>query len=225
VPADASTIDEEKLRCFREKVVEFYKEYGRLFPWREIRDPYVVLVSELLLQKTTSQQVLSIFKQFFEKFPDWASLANAEERDIEAVIGKLGLRKRARFLKEIATQVVNEFGGEVPRDYEKLLKLKGVGSYTANAVLAFAYNMCAPVVDTNVARVLRRYFGLKGDKPAYADKELWEFANSIMPQKECREYNYGLIDLAALVCKPKDPLCSTCPLNKYCEHYRTEARR
>lgn len=214
----------EKVKYFREKVIEFYLRHGRRFPWREAKDPYVVLISELLLQKTTSKQVLNVFNEFFSEFPSIWQLARADVKKIEEVVGVLGLRKRARFLKELALQIVNEFGGTIPKDRDKLLKLKGVGPYTANAVLAFAYGECVPVVDTNVARVIRRYFGLQGKKPAYADKVLWRFAEQIMPTEKCREYSYGLLDLAALVCKPHSPLCSKCPLSKYC-HYYSMSRR
>jgi len=209
----------EKVKYFREKVIEFYLRHGRYFPWREAKDPYVVLISELLLQKTTSKQVLNVFNEFFSTFPNIWRLAKADVKEIEGIIGVLGLRKRARFLKELASQIVNEFNGVIPKDRNKLLKLKGVGPYTANAVLAFAYGECVPVVDTNVARVIRRYFGLQEKKPAYADKVLWKLAEQIMPTERCREYNYGLLDLAALVCKPHSPSCTKCPLNKYCSYH------
>lgn len=214
----------EKTKYFREKVIEFYLKHGRRFPWREAKDPYVVLISELLLQKTTSKQVLSVFNEFFSTFPNIQQLARANVKEIEEIVGILGLRKRARFLKELALQIVSEFNGVIPKDRNKLLKLKGVGPYTANAVLAFAYGECVPVVDTNVARVIRRYFGLQEKKPAHADKVLWRFAEQIMPVERCREYNYGLLDLAALVCKAHSPLCSECPLNKYCSYYNVPHR-
>ena len=210
-----------KIDYFRRRIIEFYLKSGRQFPWRETNDPYVVLVSELLLQKTTSEQVLNIFSKFFSRFPEVRILAQADVKEIEAIIGVLGLRKRTRFLKELALQIVRDFNGTIPNDRNKLLKLKGVGLYTANAVLAFAYNQCVPVVDTNVARVLRRFFGIKGKKPAYADKELWSFAKYVMPSSKCREYNYGILDLGALICKSRAPLCGKCPLKEYCQYYRS----
>lgn len=208
-----------KVEYFREKIVEFYLKTGRHFPWRETGDPYVVLLSELLLQKTTSKQVLNVFSEFFSKFPDVRALAQADISEIEAVIGSLGLRKRARFLKELASQIVRGFDGNIPKNREKLLELKGVGLYTANAVLAFAYDQCVPVVDTNVARVLRRYFGIKGQKPAYADKNLWALAEKVMPLSKCKEYNYGILDLGALICKREFPLCDKCPLKDRCQYF------
>jgi A/G-specific adenine glycosylase len=210
---------EKKIEFFRRKVVDFYLTQGRKWPWRETRDPYVVLITELLLQKTTAKQVVKVFSSFFFKFPNIETLAKARETDIEAIIGDLGLRKRAGFLKELAQCVVEEFGGKIPNTLEDLMKLKGVGLYTANAVRSFAYGMCVPVVDRNVARVLRRFFGLEGGKPAYADRELWKFAEKIMPTSACREFNYGLIDLGAMICTSREPQCSRCPLRPECAYF------
>ena len=212
-------ITEEKIEFFRRKVVDFYLTQGRKWPWRETRDPYVVLITELLLQKTTAKQVAKIFSNFFSRFPDIETLAKASEADIEAIIGELGLRKRVRFLKELAQHIVKEFGNRVPDTLEGLMKLKGVGMYTANAVRSFAYGICVPVVDRNVARVLRRFFGLEGEKPAYADRELWKFAEKIMPTYACREFNYGLIDLGAMICTGREPQCGRCHLRPECAYF------
>lgn len=200
---------------FRRKAIEFYESQGRKFPWRLSRDPYVVLVSEILLQKTTSKQVLEIFNQFFERYPTVIDLARASPRELEALIGRLGLRKRAGYLVQLAKSIVEKFGGSIPRDAHALMSLKGVGRYTANAVLSFAYGECVPVVDTNVARVLRRFFCIESKKPAYADKDLWRLAERVMPKEKCREFNYGLLDIGNLYCKPT-PECNSCPLSADC---------
>jgi A/G-specific adenine glycosylase len=216
---------EEKVEHFRKGVIEFYLTRGASWPWRKARDPYVVLVTELLLQKTTARQVMEVFESFFSKFPTVEALAKADEKEIEEIIGKLGLRKRARFLREIARYVVENFGGKIPEARESLMELKGVGVYTANAVLSFAYGKCVPVVDRNVARVLRRFFGFKEDIPAYMDTQLLEFAGKVMPTSMCREFNYGLIDLGAKVCVPvsprlgKSPHCDECPLRDSCTYF------
>lgn len=224
-------VDEGKVEYFRRGVIEFYLKRGRRWPWRGVKDPYVVLVTELLLQKTTAAQVVKVFSDFFSRFPTIEALAIASEREVEDAIARLGLRKRARFLKEIAEHVVKEFGGRVPDDRDVLLKLRGIGVYTANAVLCFAYGRCVPVVDRNAARVLRRYFGIEGDKPAYQDLGLWRFAEKIMPASACREFNYGLIDLGAMVCVAtgprlsRTPKCQECPLKDMCSYYLHLKRR
>jgi A/G-specific adenine glycosylase len=197
-------------------VVRFYEKEGRRFPWRDTNDPYVILVSELFLQKTTAAQVAKVLAVFLKRWPSIADLAMADVGDIEETIGGLGLRKRARFLKEIAARLLSDYGGKVPRG-EALTSLKGVGTYTANAVRCFAFGERVPVVDANVARVLRRYFGISGGKPAYADRELWELAGAILPARRYREFNYGLLDISAKHCRPK-PLCTSCPLEPYCSY-------
>jgi A/G-specific adenine glycosylase len=209
-------VNREKVDYLQRALVDFYKREGRRFPWREVKDPYVVLVSELLLQKTTSSQVLKVFDEFFRRWPSAVDLAVANLNDIKKVIGKLGLIKRAKFLKGIALEIVETYGGEVPYD-ESLTKLKGVGMYTANAVRCFAFGERVPIVDANVARTLRRYFGLRGKKPAYADKSLWRLADAILPKESYREFNYGLLDLSAKYCRQK-PLCADCPLKIHCNY-------
>jgi len=205
-----------KIKHLQESIIRFYQNEGRKFPWRTSHSPYVTLVSEILLQKTTSKQVLEVFHEFFRKFPTINSLATADPREIEAIVGKLGLAKRAGFLKELAETIINELGGKIPDSTKELLKLKGVGLYTANAVLCFAFNKRAPVVDSNVARILRRYFGVEGKKPAYADRQIWKIAEAVLPNKNFREFNYGLLDLAAKYCHPKEPECKKCPLRTHC---------
>jgi A/G-specific adenine glycosylase len=194
--------------------IKFFAHKGRIFPWRETNDPYVILVSELFLQKTTSKQVLEIFDDFFKTYPTIKSLAEANVKELEAKIKKLGLAKKASFLKEIAIAIMNTYDGKIPSD-RGLLELKGVGMYTANATLCFAFNKKVPIIDTNIARLLRRYLGIKGDKPAYADKSLWKLAESILPEKRYKEFNYGLLDISAIYCRPK-PLCRSCPLKTHC---------
>ena len=197
-------------------MVRFYKKEGRRFPWRNANDPYVILVSELLLQKTTAAQVVKVLDEFLRRWPSVADLALADLGDIEKTIGELGLRKRARFLKEIAAKILTDYGGKVPRG-EDLTGLKGVGIYTSNAVRCFAFGERVPVVDANVARVLRRYFGISGKKPAYADRELWELAGVILPARGYKEFNYGLLDVSAKYCRPK-PFCNRCPLEPHCSY-------
>jgi len=208
-------ITRQKILALRKNLLKFHSI--RDFPWRRTKDPYKVLISEILLQKTTSKQVEKIFRQFFEKFPSLARLALADIEEIRGVIGTLGLAKRAAYLKELASDIMNRFNGKVPDDPESLKSLKGVGKYTCNAVLCFAFNKPVPIVDTNIARVLRRYFGIFEEKPAYSDKTLWGVAQLVLPARGYRRFNYALLDLAAVLCLPSDPLCDRCPLHLFCE--------
>lgn len=221
----AGDIKKRKVSALRNSLLKWYEKEARDFPWRRTRDPYKVLVSEILLQKTTSRQVNDIYRSFFERYPSVRDLAAASAEEIKDIIGILGLEKRAAFLKESANKIVNDYAGEVPDSSEALKSLKGVGDYVCNAVLCFAFRVRSPIVDNNVARVFRRYFGLKSTKPAYSDKELWGIAKSILPRKGFREFNYALLDLAAKVCLASNPLHGKCPLSSRCSEVTSRRRK
>ncbi|MBA7632096.1 Adenine DNA glycosylase [subsurface metagenome] len=216
----AGDIKKRKVSALRNSLLKWYEKEARDFPWRRTRDPYKVLVSEILLQKTTSKQVSGIYRPFFERYPSVRELAGTSTGEIKEIVGKLGLEKRADFLKEAANKIVNEYGGKIPESPEFLKSLKGVGNYVCNSVLCFAFGVPCHIVDNNVARVLRRYFGLDSTKRAHSDKELWKVAERVLPLKKFREFNYALLDFAALICKPKNPLHEQCPLKKLCIYYR-----
>jgi len=217
----AGHLSRDRVSHMQKAVIDFFKREGRHFPWRDTRDPYVVLVSELLLQKTTARQVLEIFDEFFTRFPSICELADADLETLRTMVRRLGLTKRADYLKSIASEIAEVHQGSVPAD-GSLLRLKGVGTYTANAVLCFAFGKKMPLVDSNVGRILRRYFGIEGQKPAYADKSLWEVARWILPDVSWREFNYGLLDISASFCRTK-PICGNCPLREKC--YFAKRRR
>ncbi len=226
---DDSNLSQEsvKVRTVQEIIVDFYLSRGRRFPWRETEDPYTILISEILLQKTTAKQVLDVYEEFFKEFPTIASLAKSRIEEIERFVRPLGLVKRAKFMKELARTIVDDLNSEIPKDVDNLLQLKGVGPYTANAVVCFVFGKSLPVVDSNIAKVLKRYFGVESNKPAYADKDLWALARKVVPDGKCREYYYGLIDLAAELCHAKKPECLLCPLKNRCRFARrlqTETR-
>ena len=221
----SSYLEKRKVPNFRNSLLRWYEKEARDFPWRRTRDPYKVLVSEIFLQKTTSKQVSDLYYQFFEKYPNVKDLASASVEEIKEIIGGLGLEKRAGFLKELANRIVDEYGGVVPDGPEVLKSFKGVGDYVCNAVLCFAFGAQVPIVDNNVARVLRRYFGLESTRPAYSDKELWKIAQSILPTKKFREFNYALLDFAAKVCLASNPLCGKCPLSSRCSEAARQSRK
>lgn len=182
---------------FVEKVTAFYEEEGRTFPWRRTDDPYRILVSEILLQQTNAEQVEEVYSEFFEKYPRPEALASAGREDIIDVIGVLGLHYRADRLKQIAEDLVEQHGGQIPAELEELLELHGVGNYVANAVLCFGFDQPRPLVDVNVARVLSEVFDLELKDRPRQDKELWAFAEELVPEKKFKEYNWGLLDIGA----------------------------
>ena len=209
---------------FVRRVLEWGAKHKRRFPWRESRDPFAVLVAEIMLQKTPAERVAKIFDEFLARYPTPEALASAPQEEVEAWFSYLGLKKRARLLHQIAKEIVRTFGGRVPRSLNQLTRLPGVGPYTAAAVLCFAFGERLPIVDTNVARVLMRVFRLKikTKRPALS-KKLWAFASKLIPNGRQREYHEALLDLAALICKPK-PICEKCPLSDICRSFKAGSK-
>ncbi len=211
---------EFKKRKFVEDILNWHKKNKISFPWRETEDPYAVLIAEILLKKTTRIQVINIYSSFMEKYPTVFDLASADPKELENLIKPLGMQiKRARILISIAKELLEKYGGEVPLNKIELEKISGIGSYTANAVLTLAGNFPFPMVDTNVIRVISRVFSFQPKKTrAREDKNLWEFVQSLVPSKNAKEFNLSLLDFANLICKPKNPKCSECPLSDICEY-------
>ncbi len=215
LPAD---LDHEAVRS---ALVEWYREDHRSFPWRETTDPYEVLVSEVMSQQTQLSRVVEAWSAFLEQWPAVEDLAAADRADVIAFWSShsLGYNNRARYLHEAATQVLEEFGGEFPRDPDTLQELQGVGPYTANAVASFAFDNGEAVVDTNVKRVLYRTFAEihNSDEPPYEG-----VANALMPDGQSRVWNNAIMELGGVACQ-KTPRCDeeSCPWREWCHAYQT----
>jgi A/G-specific adenine glycosylase len=210
----------EPLR-FQRALLAWGEQSRRVFAWRVTDDPFRVLIAEILLQRSRGSTVADVFDALFRRWTDPASLAEADVSEIEATIRPLGLVRRAAALRALAREIDDR--GSVPATYDELVALPGVGPYAANATLAVAFGERAPVVDGVTARVYRRYFGLAGDRPAPTDGELWDLVDQVTPRAEVREWNWAVLDLAALVCLPKRPRCGECPLNRHCAWSRAHA--
>jgi A/G-specific adenine glycosylase len=192
----------------------WFRRKGRALPWRETRDPYRVLVSEAMLQQTQVSRVLDYYERFLERFPTLDHLAKASPTRVRESWEGLGYYARARNLHALARQV-----DELPRDAESLRALPGIGRYTAGAVASFAYEQREPLIDTNVARVLRRVFAPRADfRKSSGQKKLWAIAESILPKtgKQTWAHNQALMELGALVCTARVAKCSECPVRSYC---------
>lgn len=208
------------IRRFQRKLLRWYGRHARRFPWRRTRDPYRVLVAELLLQKTQAKQVLPTYGAFIGRFRTIEILARAPLQQVRVAIWSLGLPARARQLKAIARTLTASFGGRVPHTERELLSLQGIGPYTAGAVLCFAFGRKRAVVDANVIRLLARYFGLESPRPRpRTDQKLWRIAEKMVPAERFREYNWAIFDFAAKVCRARSPLCRTCPLKSRCRWF------
>jgi A/G-specific adenine glycosylase len=194
------------LEPVHQRLLDWYAQYGRDLPWRHTRDPYAVLVSEVMLQQTQVERVIPKWHAWLARFPTLTDLASASRADAIRAWQGLGYNLRAVRLHAIACQVVAEHGGELPRTVEGLLSLKGIGRYTAGAVACFAYGQPVAMVDTNVRRVLARVFGAEADA----------IADQVVPKNAAYAWNQALMDLGATLCRADKPLCLLCPLNDVC---------
>jgi len=207
-------------------VVRWFLEDRREFPWRparldSARDPYRVLVSEIMLQQTQASRVADRYRAFLDRFPTIEALAAADEQDVLALWSGLGYYSRARNLHAAARVVIDEHGGRLPRTVEALASLPGVGRYTAGAVASLAFGEPAPAVDANVARVLLRIEGREANFADHAEaRRTWALAQSLVdaatPERGAAVLNESLIELGAVVCTPRAPGCGACPLSRLC---------
>lgn len=191
--ARSKSLDEQELRRFRATVRSFYRSCGRDFAWRKTRDPYRVLVSEIMLQQTQTQRVAERFPLFLKTFPNLRALARAPQSEVIRAWEGLGYYRRARNLHQAAQAVVARHGGRIPDSYEALRALPGVGAYTAAAVSAFAFDRGVPMIETNI-RSVYLYVFFKGAR-SVSDREILELVAATMPAKNVREWFYALMDL------------------------------
>ncbi|MGD1944779.1 MAG: A/G-specific adenine glycosylase [Croceivirga sp.] len=205
---------------FSEKVLYWYHEHKRELPWRKTKDPYKIWLSEVMLQQTRVAQGLPYYEKFTQRFPTVYDLAGAGEQEVLKLWQGLGYYSRARNMHATAKIVVEQYDGEFPKTYTELLRLKGVGDYTASAIASICFNEPEPVVDGNVYRVLARYFGV--DIPINSPEGIKYFkalAHKVMNIEQIRDYNQGIMEFGAIQCAPKKPYCMLCPLHDSCVAY------
>jgi A/G-specific adenine glycosylase len=206
---------------FRRRLLDWYRRNGRDLPWRQTRDPYRILVSEVMLQQTQVDRVLPKYHQWIEKYPTLGALAAAPENEVTEAWRPLGYNIRPRRLHAIARESVARYGGELPGDEETLRSFKGIGEYTAGAVLSFAFGQRAAIVDTNVARVLFRVFVGRGDTKSHAmRRHLWNVSRTVLPMRHVFDFNQALMDFGATLCTARKPQCPVCPLRTGCATFR-----
>jgi A/G-specific adenine glycosylase len=214
VPRGAE-VDAARAATFSRAVRAWFRKQGRDLPWRKTRDPYRVLVSEAMLQQTQVSRVLGFYDRFLRRFPTIEALAAARPKQVRETWEGLGYYARARNLHALAKKV----DGALPSEPEELRKLPGVGAYTAGAVASFAYEKRAALVDTNVARVIKRAFAPRADfKTTKGAKKIWAIAESILPRtgRDTWSHNQALMELGALVCTARVAHCRACPVRRHC---------
>ena len=212
----------DKGAWFREQLMRWHREQNtRDMPWKGLKDPYKIWLSEIILQQTRVEQGLPYYEKFVAAYPTVHDLAAATEEEVFKLWQGLGYYSRARNLHHTAKVVAQEFGGRFPDNYEGLLKLKGVGAYTAAAIASFAYNLPHAVVDGNVIRVLARFCGIALLPQSTEGKKRFEkTANNLLDYEHPGEYNQAIMDHGATVCTPARPDCLRCPVHEKCFAYR-----
>ena len=203
-----------------ERLQEWFVGHHRDLPWRDTKDPYLIWVSEIVLQQTQVAQGTNYYLRFIDRFPDVQSLADAEQMEVLKYWQGLGYYSRARNLHEAAKDVMSRFQGVFPEVYKDILSLKGIGEYTAAAIASFAWNLPYPVLDGNVYRVLGRLFAVSTPiDTGKGKKEYRELAAMIMPPHQAGEHNQAIMEFGALQCVPQHPTCAECPLSDNCMAY------
>ena len=203
---------------FTRKLLAWYRRAARDLPWRRTRDPYRVLVSEFMLQQTQVSRVAEYYPRFLARFPDLETLASARPRAVREAWEGLGYYARARNLHALAKDVTRRHDGTLPDAPEELVKLPGVGPYTAGAVASFAYEKPVPAVDTNVARVIRRVFLGDHGKLKTDNGRLRRLAAALVPKngKRAWRFNQAIMELGAVICVARKPKCPECPVRPVC---------
>lgn len=200
----------------REILLEWGRNHLRAYPWRETREPYHVLLAEVLLHRTRADQVVPVYHRILKRYPTIHNLAVAQLEDLADILRPLGLHWRVPLLLDMAREVVSRFGGDIPADPETLMTLPGIGPYIAAATSCFAFDRPEPILDTNTVRLLGRLFRLDVRESSRKSRKFRTLMTELLDRNQPRLFNLALIDLAALICTPTAPACDRCPLQSLC---------
>lgn len=221
--APGTSLPGRRAPAFRRRLLVWFTANGRAFPWREPgASPYLLLVVEVLLQRTRAETIRAFLPSFLERFPSWEAIATCELAKLGEALKPIGLwRRRAPPLLGLAKEMVAR-AGEWPLDRDALERIPAVGQYVANAALLFIHDQPHPLMDASMARLLRRYFTITPEMADIRyDKKLHEVAYRVLAAGNATHLNWAMLDLAALYCKPRQPVCLACPLRRACAHARS----
>ena len=210
--------ERQKTKELQDAVLSWFACCGRDFPWRNTTNAFCILIAEVLLRQTQAERVVEPYLELIAKYPDPQSLSQASIEELRQRFKALGLVKRADHLLNAACVLMKSYGGQVPKDLKALASLPGMGIYSTRAILCLGFGEPYPMIDEGSGRVLRRVLDLASKGPAYSDSDLLQTAEAIMPKASCREFNLGLIDIAAIYCHVRNPECAPCPLLGVCSH-------
>lgn len=206
--------------ALREHLDAWWLTNGRKYPWRDTRDPYRVLVAELMLHRTKADQVASVYQRFLDRYPTAKSLSETSSAEILRILRPLGLHWRSRLVADLFSEVNSRMGGRVPVSAPVLRKLPGVSDYISGAVVCFTRDEPVVILDTNIVRVLGRVSGSRTSDASRRSLRFRVFLRSLLPGSSVRRFYFALLDLAALVCLPHGPLCNQCPVAPECTYAR-----
>ncbi|MBI4536301.1 MAG: A/G-specific adenine glycosylase [Ignavibacteriae bacterium] len=218
-------LSRDKRGKFITTLLIWYTRHGRTLPWRNITNPYRILVSEIMLQQTQVSRVLVKHPTFLKRFPTMTSLANARRRDVVIAWQGMGYNNRAVRLHQLAGKIADQYRGKIPQTFEELVALPGIGKYTANALLSSVFGKDVPVVDVNVRRLLSRLFWkMRSTAETRSEGEIWQLATALLPKGRAYRWNQALMDIGATICTARQPRCTNCPASRFCRS-RTSMRR
>jgi len=209
----------EDILRFRDNIVRWFSKNKRTYPWRDARDPFRVLIAEMMLRRTKADQVKPVYETLFKEYPSDEALAAAKVQKLERILHPLGLRWRTPAFRLVAREISGKYHHRVPDTREELTSLPGVGDYVAGAVLSIGFGKQEWIVDANVARLFRRYFGIVTSGEARRDKHVMSMAKEYSLTKSPRRATLAILDFAALICTPRKPKCSACPLSNLCFYF------
>lgn len=208
---------------FSTKIIRWYKKNKRDLPWRKTNDPYKIWLSEIILQQTRIDQGLNYYLKFCDKYPDINSLAKADEEQILKLWQGLGYYSRARNMHKTARIIMEKYHGQFPDNYSDIISLKGIGEYTAAAIISFAFNQVYPVVDGNVMRLISRIYGIKtAINSTEGKKEIYTITQKLIDKNQPGEFNQAIMEFGALHCKPQNPDCKSCIFKSECIAYKQD---
>jgi A/G-specific adenine glycosylase len=215
----------EDISLFRERLVKWFAENGRDYPWRKTGDPFKILIAEMMLRRTKADQVREVYSSLFARFPDADAMAEAREEELEQILYPLGLKWRTPAFGCVAREIKEKYDCRVPETRDELRALPGVGEYVAGAVLSIGYGKAEWVVDSNVVRVFKRYFGISTSREGRRDKNIIHMAKVYASEPNARTANLAILDFAALVCSPKNPDYAACPFKSSCKSTDRESHK
>ncbi len=207
-----------EIPSFQKTLLNWFARYSRDLPWRRSYLPYHIWISEIMLQQTQMERGTAYFERWIKRFPDIASIAEASEEEILKYWEGLGYYSRARNIHKAAQLLMKKNGGQLPADRTSLLAMPGIGKYTAAAIMSLAFNKDVPLVDANIERLFARLFNIETPiKDKGQQTFIWRNAKEILPPGQARNFNQALMELGALVCRPRNPNCTVCPVHNHCQ--------